>query len=554
MINKKLLLYIGLGVIIFSLWELWQKDYGHLNTPIIDNINTTIKLTNANHIKDLVSTPTAIYNSMENNSVVNNRIIKMHTDLFDIIIDTVGGNIIQADLIKYRSVFGGSDPIRVLSNDQERFYITESSLISAYGPDLPGKSARYVSEKNEYWLNNAPNLKVKLLWKNSNNIKIVKIFTFYKGRYDIAVDYEVNNKSLHTWYGNFIAEIKRKKFDTTKNWFKINTYTGAAISSTEKPYEKISFTDIDNHSKKKKEIIRESIGGWIAMQQRYFLSLWIPVQNRVHKFYNTINNEVYTIGLCEHSLEVKAGESKIFNSILYIGPQITDNFAHFAKGLDRTSDYGDFLWFLCVGFFWLLKQLYSLVGNWGLSIILITVLIKIVFYKFSESSSRSMLKMKKLMPKLNALKEMYKDDNIKLNQATIELYKKEKINPLNFGGCLPMLIQIPFFIALYYVLIGAVELRHAKFMFWINDLSSADPYYILPILMGMSMWLQQKMNNSISAIDPVQTKIMLFIPIVFTLFFLNFPSGLVLYWLVSNILSILQQWYINKKLSREDNF
>lgn len=549
MIDKKTILYILLGVTIFALWEAWQKDY---EKPKIQNQTTVEAATN------LPSIAPPLPASREKKSEVlaatpapTSRLVTVHTDVLDVAIDTLGGNIVRADLVRYPEIIHQTKPIRLLNDDTTRYYVAESGLISATGRETNDRQTQYTTAQKEYRLESSPDelqgrLKVKLLGGGAGGVTVAKVFTFNKGKYDVGVDYEIDNKSNSPWTGRFYADIKRKNFDASSGWFQFNTYTGAAVSSLEKPYEKISFSDIEAATKNGKEVIRDNHGGWVAMQQRYFLSIWVPNQERTYNYFNRSKEGIYTVGFSDNAIMVPAGEKDTVSAVLYVGPGITENIAHFAKGLDRTVDYG-WLWLISIGFFWVLKNIYKLVGNWGWSIILVTLLIKLAFYKLSESSCRSMAKMRDLMPKIQALKERYGDDRQKLHQATMELYQREKVNPLSFGGCLPMLIQIPFFIALYYVLIGAVELRQAPFMFWLNDLSARDPYYVLPILMGISMLVQQRLTPS--SADPAQAKMMMFMPVIFTMFFLNFPSGLVLYWFVSNLLSILQQWYINKKLA-----
>lgn len=547
MIDKKLLLYVALGVVVFALWEAWQKDYGQpavVNAPTVASatINTT-----ASPVAVSDSMPTSETKTLAMSTIPSPRLVKVHTDVLDIAIDTEGGNIVKADLLKYPEVIYQKKPVELLNDDPSLYYVTTSGLIGERGPDSTSKQAQYTSSQKEYTLDpTQENLKVKLLWAGRDGVTVNKVFTFTKNKYNIAVDYEIDNRSNKPWMGKFYEEIKRKNYEPSKGMFGFSTYTGAAISSQEVPYEKISFSNIEDATKNNKEFIRDSQGGWAAMQQRYFLSVWIPAQDKTYRYFSRVNNGIYTIGFVDNSVSAAAGKKTIINSTLYVGPEIVENLAPLAKGLDRTADYG-WLWIISAGFFWILKKIYQVVGNWGWSIIIITILIKVVFYKLSESSCRSMAKMRELMPKMQALKERYGDDKQKLHQATMDLYKQEKINPLNLGGCLPMIIQIPFFIALYYVLISAVELRHAPFMFWINDLSARDPYYVLPILMGISMFLQQKLSPT--SADPTQAKMMMLMPVVFTFFFLNFPSGLVLYWLASNILSILQQWYINRRLA-----
>jgi YidC/Oxa1 family membrane protein insertase len=531
MIDKKFFLYVLIGIICFALWDAWQKEYIHYNkieSSTSSFIPTINKKCNA-----------AIH--------PNSRLISIRTDVLDVKIDTLGGDVVSVKLLKYPENIHQSKPVQILNLDPTQYYIAESSLIGNLGPDTVDGKAQYISLRKDYVIDpTESSVKVKLILNRKGLITFAKVFTFTKNGYDIKIDYEIDNKSDNPWIGQYSARIKRKNIDNSSGWFGFNTYIGAAISSIEIPYEKIKFTDIENMAKKHKEFIRDSQGGWVAMQQRYFLSVWVPSSEKIHRFFSEFDNDIYTIGLSDNTVTAPARKKMTIGSTLYVGPEITDNIAYLAPGLDRTVDYG-WLYILSIGFFWILKKIYKLIGNWGFSIILITFFIKILFYKLSESSCRSMIKMRGLMPKIQILRERFGDDRQKLHQATMELYKKEKISPLNLGGCLPMLIQIPFFIALYYVLISAVELRHAPFILWINDLSARDPYYVLPIIMGLTMLLQQYLSPA--SADPTQTNMMKFMSVIFTVFFLNFPSGLVLYWSASNILSILQQWYINKKLA-----
>lgn len=544
MIDKKLVLYVVIGVLAFALWDAWQKDY-----KIIEPSDKAVIVNNSATTSTLIPTTALATEQLKHLETPAARLIAVHTDVLDITIDTLGGNIVGANLLKYPDVKYQKQPIKLLDYNQDRYYVAKSGLISELGPDSLMTQATYTSSQTKYVLDPEKNsLDVKLVWAGKDGISVTKNFSFTKGKYDIAIDYEVDNRSNKSWNGQFYAEIKRKSFDEKSGLFQFSSYTGAAVSSVEKPYEKIDFSEIEKATKNQKEFIRDNLGGWVAMQQRYFLSTWIPAQDKIYKYFNSATNGVYTVGLSDNDIKVPPGKKGKIKTVLYVGPQITENIEHFAKGLDLTVDYG-WLYVLSVGFFWVLKNIYKLVGNWGWSIILVTLMIKGLFYKLSESSCRSMARMRELMPKIQALKERYGDDRQKLHQSTMDLYKQEKVNPLNLGGCLPMLIQIPFFIALYYVLIGAVELRHAPFMFWIQDLSSKDPYYILPVLMGISMFLQQRLTPT--SADPTQAKMMMLMPVIFTFFFLNFPSGLVLYWFVSNLLSVLQQWYINKRLVAE---
>jgi len=322
--------------------------------------------------------------------------------------------------------------------------------------------------------------------------------------------------------------------------FHVGSFTGASYSVPgQTRFQKLAF---DKMSKNNLDV--KSEGGWVAMQQHYFLSAWVPTSDSKNRFYTRALDDDFTIGVVTKPIAVAQNGSEIVTSRLYIGPEDGDKLKAIAPGLDLTIDYG-WLWFLSSFLFWVMKGIHSVVGNWGWTIVLVTVLIKLAFYRLSATSYKSMAAMRKLQPKLQALKERYGDDKAKISQGTMELYRQEKVNPL--GGCLPILIQIPVFIALYWVLLESVQLRQAPFIFWIQDLAMSDPYHILPIIMGATMLIQQKLNPAPP--DPMQAKIMMFLPLLFTALFWNFPAGLVLYWIVNNTLSILQQWYITRKYS-----
>jgi len=542
MFDKKLILYVLLGISGFAIWNAWKADY-YPEQGKSQSKNQSQEIAKVdNKPNEIVGVGAQIQKAPKT------RLVKVQTDVLTIWIDTVGGNIVRADLLKYPDVIYQNKPVTLLTDNADRYYTAQSGLISDIGPDLNNKVGEYIAAKNEYVLSpNQDKVEAKLTWLTTNGLSVIKTFVFSKSKYVVDVNYDITNNTKQTWSGKFYTQIKRKDFGTKSGLFAFNTYTGAAISSKETPYEKISFSKIKDVTKDDQGFIHDTKGGWAAMQQRYFLSAWIPNQERIYRYFGNLNNGIYTIGLSDENVKLDPSKSVTIKTQFYTGPEITENLVGLANGLDHTVDYG-WLWAIAIIFFWFLKKINLFIGNWGWSIIILTFLIKLAFYKLSESSCRSMARMRELMPKMQALKERFGDDKQKLQQATMELYKKEGVNPLNLGGCLPMLIQIPFFIALYYVLMGAVELRHAPFMFWIHDLSAQDPYYVLPILMGLSMFVQQRLNPS--SADPMQAKMMMFMPVIFTLFFLNFPAGLVLYWLVSNVLSILQQLYINKKLAK----
>ena len=522
---RRIILYALLGVVCFSLWNAWQSDYGA--KPIPEKPAVTPE-----QVVPPITKP-AITVSKE--KVASNRIIHVRTDVLDVDIDTLGGNVVSAKLFKYPLSLKQRDiPIGILSHEPDRLYVAESGLIGV----RDHKPLQYRSAQKKHSLQaQQKNLSVKLTWRDRRGFSVTKTFEFVRGSYAVGVNYQIANKTSKDWSGQLYSQIKRRKPEKKGGFLRLRTYTGAAISSPEKPYEKIHYNKMDAE-----DLSRDIKGGWVAMQQRYFLSAWVPDQTKTHHYYSHVTDkEVYTIGMT-NAISAAAGQQAEFGAKLYVGPEVEENLAALAKGLDLTIDYG-WLWIISMAVFWLMKHIYGFIGNWGWSIVIVTILIKLIFYKFSETSYKSMAKMRALAPKMKEIRERYADDKAKISQATMELYKKEKINPL--GGCLPQLIQIPFLIAFYYVLIEAVQLRHAPFVFWIHDLSAKDPYFVLPVLMGVCMFLTQKLTPV--SPDPTQARIMMFLPVVFTVLFASFPAGLVLYWLVNYLVSGLQQWYIMRK-------
>jgi YidC/Oxa1 family membrane protein insertase len=372
-------------------------------------------------------------------------------------------------------------------------------------------------------------------------VKVIKTYTFQRGSFLVELNQRVENGSASDWQGGQYRQFQRTPPKTSNSFFGggVITYTGAVISTPAQRYQKISFDDIA------KQDLNQSVkGGWIAMIQHYFLGAWIPNPGETNDFYTkVVGGNRYVVGMSGAVQTVPVGATGDFHTRLYIGPKLQDALDEIAPNLQLTVDYG-MLTIIAEPLFWLLKAIHAIIGNWGWAIIFLTVLIKLAFYKLSETSYRSMANMRRLAPELTRLKEMYGDDKQKMNEAMMNLYKKEKVNPL--GGCLPILVQIPVFIALYWVLVESVQLRQAPFMLWINDMAIPDPYYVLPLIMGVTMFIQQKLSPAPP--DPVQAKVMMALPIVFTFMFLWFPAGLVLYWVVNNALSIAQQWVITKRV------
>ncbi|MFT6307935.1 MAG: YidC/Oxa1 family membrane protein insertase, partial [Halioglobus sp.] len=379
---------------------------------------------------------------------------------------------------------------------------------------------------------------VPFVWKSDSGITVTKTLTFYRSIYEVDVAYEISNGSAADWTVNQYRQLKRKPDTKDEKQQFMNTYIGGVVSNEEDRYTKVTFGDMEDE-----DLNVSTTDGWVAMIQHYFATAWIPQvgeQNTAYSRYLPQENR-YLIGMVSASQVIPAGAQGSFSTKAYIGPKIQDTLSAAAPHLELTVDFG-WLTIIAQPLFWLLKTIHGFVGNWGWAIIFTTFVIKAVFYKLSEASYRSMARMKLLQPKLASLKERHGDDRTKMGQATMELYKKEKVNPL--GGCLPMIIQMPVFIALYWTLMESVELRQAPFMLWIQDLSIKDPLFILPVIMAATMYFQQKLNPA--PVDPIQAKVFQFLPLIFGIFFAFFPAGLVLYWVVNNSLSIAQQYYITR--------
>jgi YidC/Oxa1 family membrane protein insertase len=542
--TKRFILLLSLGLVLMMIWQAWQQDYGSAPQQ---TIKTPADISEQSPTPDIPHAPTekAQLSPVQPPATVSADIrgerLKVNTDVYHMEIDTLGGSIKHVSLINYTVSKDKPDiPFILLDDNSELFFIAQGGLLGHDGG--PTHEAQYQAEQTLYSLPENENvLDVPLRWVSANGIIVTKVFTFYRGKYLFDITYKVENSSPKVWSGQAYGQLQRNESNSRDSRF-IYTYTGAVLSSPEKRYEKIKFEDIQEE-----KLNRNVTNGWAAMLQHYFLAALIPGSNSAeyHFYTKALENSRYVIGTITPGLNLQTGETGSITHKLYIGPKIQKDLNKIAEGLDLTVDYGVF-WFIAKPLFWCLDKIHYYTKNWGWSIILVTVLLKILFYKLSAAGYRSMANMRRVQPRLLAIRDRYKDDRARLNKAMMEIYQKEKINPL--GGCFPILIQIPVFISLYWVLLESVELRQADFILWINDLSAPDPYFVLPVIMGISMFIQQKLNPA--PMDPVQEKVMSVLPIVFTVFFAFFPSGLVLYWVVNNILSIAQQWLIIRNLER----
>ena len=475
-------------------------------------------------------------------SPVTDELVEVRTDVLTVRIDPVGGTIRQAFLTRYPVTVEEPDRPFVLMDDRAgHVYVAESGLVGA-GMPAPNHHDVLLPERSDYELaTGTDRLDVRLRWEDESGVRIDKVFEFARDSYRIEVRYEIHNASSVPWTGEPYGQFRRVPPTDSGGIGDVTsyTYTGAVLSSPDKPYEKIDFDDMQSEN-----LDREVTDGWIAMIQHYFASAWIPEREVPARYYTkALERSEFLAGLIGAPVTVAPGTTGETGLTLYVGPKVQDRLEAAAPGLKRTVDYG-WLFFIAQPLYVALWYIHEYVGNWGWSIVLLTCLIKLAFYHLSAASYRSMARMRKLAPRIQTLRDRHSGDRQKMNQAMMELYKKEKINPL--GGCLPIVVQIPVFIALYWVLLETVELRQADFIFWLNDLATHDPFFVLPVLMGGSMFLQQRLSPTPP--DPIQAKVMMFLPIIFTGFFLFFPSGLVLYWLVNNLLSIAQQWAITKRI------
>jgi YidC/Oxa1 family membrane protein insertase len=466
-------------------------------------------------------------------------IIQIETDLLMAQVSAQGGDLRRLQFKKHRDILDRNKYFVLLELSPERTYVAQSGLI---GGGLPNHRTAYQAAATRYQLaDGQDSLEVRLKAPAVDGVEVNKVYRFRRNSYLIDVRFEIVNRGAAAVQPYVYFQIARDGKPPAGGSAMMPTFTGVAVYTDKEKFQKLSFEDI---AKGKTSYPKNSNDGWIAVLQHYFFSAWLPKNGTPREFYTRkLDENLYAAGVIVSADRVSPGASVTVTVPLYAGPQEQEKLDKIAPGLDLTIDYG-WLTVIAVPLFWLLTLLYGWVGNWGVAIIILTVIIKALFYPLSAASYRSMAKMRVLAPKLQRLKDQYGDDRQRLQQAMMELYKTEKINPL--GGCMPIVVQIPVFIALYWVLLASVELRQAPFMLWINDLSTPDPWFILPILMAGTMWIQTSLNPEPP--DPVQAKVMKIMPLVFSVFFFFFPAGLVLYWLVNNVLSIAQQWQITRAL------
>ncbi|VFM95657.1 MAG: YidC/Oxa1 family membrane protein insertase [Candidatus Kentron sp. G] len=557
-------LAISLLIVLFLLWQAWQEDYGRSlsvsgapdrtgqseypgmagpprgdNIPGGNDIPFSPGDTSSPDNRMIPALPGAdVSTGSASSSDGQSDSIRVRTDVFDLLIEPDGTGIYQLNLLAYPESQKAPDiPFQLLLRGLGNYFVAEAPLFGS-DPALH-QPPRFRAERYDYRLPEGEDtLEVRLFWDSGDGLGVVKVMTLRRGSYTVDVSYEITNAKEEPVAVRLHGKLTRYPPPGESGLFRLPTYTGGVVSNAADPYEKIDFSDMAEQ-----DLNHTAQGGWIAMIQHYFIGSWIPDANAMNQYYTSKKNNLYTIGVSTDKI-IPAGGRGTIGMRSYLGPKIQDDMEAVAPNLSRTVDYG-WLWLISQPLFWLLQKIHAVVGNWGWAIIILTIIIKLAFFHLSATSYKSMAKMRKLQPRMLKLRDTYKDDKVKMNQRLMELYKQEGVNPL--GGCLPIAVQIPFFIALYWVLLESVELRHAEFIFWLSDLSTHDPYFVLPLAMGLTMFLQQKLNPTPP--DPVQAKVMMALPFVFTVLFLFFPAGLVLYWLVNNTLSIAQQWVITRRIA-----
>ncbi|MCL1051159.1 membrane protein insertase YidC [Shewanella abyssi] len=539
--SQRNILLIGLLFVSFLLWQQWQTD--NAPQPVVAQTQSSVA---GSTVADGYSSDVPDADSALPEVITTSKeLITVTTDQLEIRIDPIGGDIVYSALLSHKLEEDGDDPFVLLEQTNDIYYIAQSGLIGRDGIDSSTTGrAHFDSTAREYNLAAGQDtLAVPLTYLAANGVTYTKLFTFYRGKYNVDVDYKINNTSSAQLQVQMYGQIKHSIKESESSMM-MPTYRGGAFSTADTRYEKYSFDDMAD-----KNLDKATLGGWAAMLQHYFVSAWVPPATDKNIIFSSVSaGGLANIGFRGALYDIAPGSEQTIRAQFYVGPKDQEALSAISDSLNLVVDYG-FLWWIAVPIYKLLMFFQSLVTNWGIAIILITLTVRGMLYPLTKAQYTSMAKMRNLQPKLAEMKERLGDDRQKMGQAMMELYKKEKVNPM--GGCLPILLQMPIFIALYWVLLESVELRHAPFMLWITDLSVQDPYYVMPILMGISMFVMQRMQPMAPTMDPMQVKMMQWMPVIFTVFFLWFPAGLVLYWLVGNLVAITQQKIIYAGLAKK---
>lgn len=545
----RVMIIIAMLITAYLLILAWRDDYA--DAPAVETTPNTATTVGG----DIPSTTGAAGDIPAQTIPVDNglatttpaqdtNLISVTTDRYDLKINPEGGDIVYAALKQYDATLDSDEPFVLLENNSNRVYVAQSGLIGPNGIDTADGRASYRSASDSYTMKEGQQTLSVPLTYQQDGVTVTKTYTFTHGKYPIDVSYQIQNRSEQPWQGQMFAQLKRDDSKdpgmSDKGALSMATYLGGAWGTPDDPYNKLKFNKFSND-----ELNVASDEGWVGIVQHYFVSAWTP-DNFTGQFFSRETGNDYFIGFNSQPVNIAANKQLTLDATLYAGPKVQSELKEVAVGLNQTVDYG-LLWPISKILFAILDGIHKVLGNWGWSIIVLTILVKISLMWFSNKSYYSMAKMRSLAPRLAALKEEHGDDRMKMSQEMMSIYKEEKVNPM--AGCLPILMQMPIFLALYWVLVESVELRHAPWILWIQDLSAMDPWFILPLLMGVSMYIQQQLNPQPA--DPMQAKVMKFLPIIFTAFMLFFPAGLVLYWTVNNLFSMTQQYIVNKKVEEE---
>lgn len=564
--NPRMFLMVALLALGYLVWSQWQIDYGPQRVapaPVAATTDDAVPVVpepsaDVPTAIDAATPPAPVAPGSTPATVPSLRPIVVTTDLLRVEIDPRGGSVVGANLLAYPQQPKAPETVRLFDTDPARFYVAQSGLVSSTGT-APDHNATFTAENTEYALaDGETRLEVPLTWTDANGLSVRKTFVFERGSYVIEQQQQISNRGATAWSGNAYTQLQRvpqivdrsglKTFTNTEAY----SFSGAAWYSPQDKFQKLKYDDFVEEPLQSQIPEGKVTGGWIAMLQHYFFAAWIPPAAERSDFSSlqtTVNGATrYVVRSMSPAIRVEPGADSTHASRLYVGPKLQSTLDEVTPGLALTVDYGMFT-VISTPLHWLLAQLHKLTGNWGFAIILLVLLIKAAMFKLSEAQYKSMAKMRKMQPRMVALKERYGDDKQKLNQAMLEFYKKEKINPL--GGCLPMLVQMPIFLALYWVLLESVELRQAPFILWIQNLTAPDPYFVLPVLNAAAMLATQHLTP-MTGMDPLQAKMMKFMPVIFSVLFAFFPAGLVLYWTVNGVLSLAQQWFITKRIENAD--
>jgi YidC/Oxa1 family membrane protein insertase len=558
--NIRVFLWLAVALALYVNYTQWQLDFtpkaavtagtgsgvtGASTPPSLgDTVPQAAQPSPATNAADVPPAAAAVPSTPGLAVAPAGRVVHVVTDVLELDIDLQGGTLVRAVLPGYPIKKGKPEPIVLLNQDDPTTnYVLQTGLSGGREGNAPTHMATFASDATKYEL--APGqqeLRVPLTWTDGQGVTVTKTFLFRRSMFSIGVEYAIDNKSATPWSGSPYARILRTDPEVERSMFVVESFAtrGPAIWNGEK-YQKL-----DIEKKENQNLSLEVTNGWLAGIQHHFVTAIVPDPTKAYTYQLQVGGRQYLLGAVGPAAVVAPGATAKLTENLFVGPKLQKQLKALNDELDHVADYG-ILTFLSRPLFLLLDYIHAIVNNWGVAIILATFLLKLLFYPLSEKAGRSMAKMRELTPRMKALQETYKDDRSKLGQATMDLYRTEKVNPL--AGCLPMIIQMPVFLAFYWVLLESVEMRQAPFMLWITDLSSRDPFFILPALNGLAMWVQYKLNPPPP--DPVQAKVFQFMPLVFSVMFALFPAGLVLYWVTNTGLSILQQWNINRKIAAE---